>query len=110
MVTDEFALRDRTNKYLGARLNSICAGFRRNPTEPMLFSWGCLLAEVLHECRLTPRKYRGLLESAAMGTPLWTTLGPEGVRRTIDRAFTHVEAKGNPEEVPQTGGLKRTEA
>jgi hypothetical protein len=79
---------------VGARLNSISAGFRRNPTEPMLFSWGCLLAEVLHECKLTPpRKYIGLLESAAMETPLWTTLGPEGVRRTIDRAFAHVEAR-----------------
>ena len=57
---------------VGARLSNICVGFRHNPTEPNLFSWSCLMAEVLRECRLgPPRKYHGLMESAAMGTPLW---------------------------------------
>jgi hypothetical protein len=94
-------LMPKSARSVGARLNGVCDGFRRDPeqTEPRLFSWSCLLAEVLLECDLGPlSKYRGLLESAAIGTPLWTTLGAEGVRRTITRAFAHVEAKGERHE------------
>jgi hypothetical protein len=77
-----------------SRLNGIRDGFLRDPTEPRLFSWACLLAEVLLSEKLGPlTKYRGLLEGAAMSTPLWTVLGGEGVRRTIERAFEYVEAK-----------------
>jgi hypothetical protein len=85
------------SKLAGGRLNGIRNRFARlaNPSERDLFSWACLLAEVLRECGLGPLgKYRGLLEGAAMGTPLWSALGAEGVRRTIERAFAHVEAKG----------------
>jgi hypothetical protein len=87
-------LMPKSARSVGARLNGIRDGFLRDPTEPRLFSWSCLLAEVLLSEKLGPlSKYRGFLEGAAMSTPLWTMLGPEGVRRTVDRAFAHVEAQ-----------------
>jgi hypothetical protein len=87
---------------IGARINyAVLAAFERNPTEPMLFSYGCLLSEIVRECRL--KGYHadqkglplsGLLEGVAMRTSLRETLGREGIRETIRRAYAHVEAKG----------------
>jgi hypothetical protein len=70
-----------------ARLNHISAEISENPTERALFSWSCLAAEIVHECKRKPSQIMRLLEGATMSTPLWETLGREGVRRTIGNAF-----------------------
>ena len=84
---------------MGDRLIGACVSFKRNPTEPNLFSHACLVAEIVHEYRLvptyyrTPKPYMDLLASAVMETPLWRALGPEGARRSIENGFEHVEQK-----------------
>ncbi len=81
-----------------ARLNHISAKISENPTERALFSWSCLAAEIVHECKRKPSQIMRLLEGATMSTPLWETLGREEVRRTIGNAFRHVEEKYLAEE------------
>ena len=81
-----------------ARLNHISAKISENPTERALFSWSCLAAEIVHECKRKPSQIMRFLEGATMSTPLWETLGREGVRRTISNAFRHVEEKYLAEE------------
>jgi hypothetical protein len=87
------------NKSVGDRLIGACVSFKRNPTERSLFSHACLIADIVHEHRLVPDRhptaklYMDLLAGRVMETPLWMTLGRDGVRRTIERAFAHVEAK-----------------
>jgi hypothetical protein len=76
-----------------ARLNYISAKISSNPTERALFSWACLAAEIAAECKRKPTQIMRFLEGATMGTPLWKTLGREGVRRTIGNAFRKVEEK-----------------
>jgi hypothetical protein len=76
-----------------ARLNYIAKKIAANPTERALFSWACLAAEIVHECKRKPSSIAQMLEGAVMGTALWETLGREGVRRTIVNAFRHVEEK-----------------
>jgi hypothetical protein len=84
---------------VGDRLIGACVSFKRNPTEPSLFSHACLIAEIVHEHKLvpgrypTPKPYMGLLASAVMETPLWRTLGPQGCRRSIENGFAHVAVK-----------------
>jgi hypothetical protein len=81
-----------------ARLNYIGNRISENPTERALFSWACLAAEIIHECKRSPTQIMRFLEGAAMGTPLWKTLGRDGVRRTISNAFRKVEEKYLTEE------------
>ena len=87
------------NKSVGDRLTGACKAFKRNPTEANLFSYGCLIAEIVHEHGLVPdryptaRPYMDLLTSAVMETTLWMRLGAEGCRLSIANAFAHVEQK-----------------
>jgi hypothetical protein len=76
-----------------ARLNYIANKISENPTEPALFSWACLAAEIVHECKRKPSQIMRLLEGAARISPLWETLGREGIRRTISNAFWKVEER-----------------
>jgi hypothetical protein len=76
-----------------ARLNFISNKISSNPTERALFSWACLAAEIGHECKFKPTAIIRFLEGAATSTPLWKTLGREGIRRTIGNAFRRVEEK-----------------
>jgi hypothetical protein len=76
-----------------ARLNYICNKIAENPTEHALFSWACLAAEIIHECKRKPTQIARMLYGATIGTALWETLGKEGVQRTIVNAFRHVEEK-----------------
>jgi hypothetical protein len=76
-----------------ARLNYISKKISTNPTERALFSWACLAAEIVHECKRKPSQITQMLVGATMGTPLWETLGRDGIRRTIANAFRHVEEK-----------------
>jgi hypothetical protein len=81
-----------------ARLNYITNKICENPTERALFSWACLAAEIVHECKRKPSQIMCLLEGAATITPLWETLGREGIHRTISNAFRKVEEKYLTEE------------
>ena len=45
-----------------ARLNHISAKISANPTERALFSWSCLAAEIVHECKRKPSQIMRLLE------------------------------------------------
>ena len=81
-----------------ARLNYIANKISENPTERALFSWACLAAEIVHECKRKPSQIMRLLEGAATISPLWATLGREGIRRTISNAFRKVEEKYLTEE------------
>jgi hypothetical protein len=70
-----------------------------------LFSYSCLVAEIVHECGLSPSVQVELLQSRASLTPLRRSLGRDGVQRTIANAFRHVEERllatpddGQPEE------------
>jgi hypothetical protein len=98
-LTSSSAAGRHHNKRVGDRLIGACVAFKRNPTEPNLFSHACLVAEIVHEYRLvptyyrTPKPYMDLLASAVMETPLWRALGPEGARRSIENGFEHVEQK-----------------
>jgi hypothetical protein len=90
-----------------ARLNYICKKISENPTERALFSWACLAAEIVHECKRKPTHIAQMLEGWVMGTPLWETLGRDGIRRTIANAFAHVEQKilnqiDNPDQRKET--------
>ena len=76
-----------------ARLNYICNKISENPTERALFSWTCLAAEIVHECKLKPSQIMNLIAGNAYPTPLRKTLGKEGIQRTIANAFRHVEEK-----------------
>lgn len=80
-----------------ARLNHISAKISENPTERALFSWSCLAAEIVHECKLKPSHVMNLIAGNAYPT-LHKTLGKEGIRRTISNAFRHVEEKYLAEE------------
>jgi hypothetical protein len=76
-----------------ARLNYICNKIAENPTERALFSWACLAAEIIHEAKRKPTQIAQMLVGATIGTPLWETLGKDGIRRTIANAFRQVEEK-----------------
>jgi len=76
-----------------ARLNYIGKKIAENPTEHALFSWSCLAAEIVHECRRKPSQVMRFIEGATIGTPLRKILGKEGIRRTVENAFRHVEEK-----------------
>jgi hypothetical protein len=80
-----------------ARLNHISAKISENPTERALFSWSCLAAEIVHECKLKPSHIVNLIAGNAYPT-LHKTLGKEGIQRTISNAFRHVEEKYLAEE------------
>ena len=80
-----------------ARLNHISAKISENPTERTLFSWSCLAAEIVHECKLKPSHVMNLIAGNAYPA-LHKTLGKEGIRRTISNAFRHVEEKYLAEE------------
>jgi hypothetical protein len=75
------------------RINRILDEIERRPTERVLFSYSCLVAEIVHECGLSAGVQAELLQSRASLTPLWRSLGRDGVRRTIANAFRHVEEK-----------------
>jgi hypothetical protein len=78
---------------LSVRINRICAEIERRPTERVLFSYSCLVAEIVNECGLSASGMAELLRSTAQRTPLWRSLGEDGVERTIANAFRHVEEK-----------------
>ena len=80
-----------------ARLNHISAKISENPTERALFSWSCLAAEIVHECKRKPSHIMNLIAGNAYPA-LHKTLGKEGIRRTISNAFRHVEEKYVAEE------------
>jgi hypothetical protein len=61
--------------------------------EPALFAAGCILAKMIAEKRLPPDIAMRLLESDCQTNGLWKELGKERCRRTITRAFRHVEEK-----------------
>ena len=61
--------------------------------ESALFAAGCILAEMIAEKRLPPDIAMRLLESDCQTNGLWKELGKERCRRTITRAFRHVEEK-----------------
>ena len=61
--------------------------------ELALFAAGCILAEMIAEKRLPPDIAMRLLESDCQTNGLWKELGKERCRRTIARAFRHVEEK-----------------
>lgn len=61
--------------------------------ESALFAAGCILAEMIAEKRLPPDIAMRLLESDCQTNGLWKELGEERCRRTITRAFRHVEEK-----------------
>jgi hypothetical protein len=44
-----------------ARLNYISNKIAENPTEGALFSWACLAAEIVHECKLNPSQIMNLI-------------------------------------------------
>jgi hypothetical protein len=75
------------------RLNRILDEIEQRPTERVLFSYACLVAEIVHECGLSPSVQAELLRSRASLTPLWKSLGSDGVERTIANAFRHVEER-----------------
>jgi hypothetical protein len=87
------ALAHQPTLNIGARLNNICRRLADNPNESALFSWGCLCARIVDECKLNPTRVMRLLEAAASQTSLRQALGRDGIRTTISRAFTHVEEK-----------------
>jgi hypothetical protein len=76
---------------LKPRLDGIMRWLRRNVSEGDLFSAACLLAEISPK----PGVAMKLLEQAAEDNGLRATLGKEGVRKTIERGFEHVRAKGS---------------
>jgi hypothetical protein len=74
------------------RIDGLLARLQRLATEQELFNSACFMAE------LTPmpsRDARGLLEQAVKDTALWTSLGRDGVRKTIERGFAHIEEKAS---------------
>ena len=75
-----------------ARINSAIDAINRDPTERCLFWASCLCAEIVHECELNPSQITNLIAGNAYPA-LHKTLGKEGIRRTIENAFRHVEEK-----------------
>jgi hypothetical protein len=75
-----------------ARINSAIDAIVRDPTEHCLFWASCLCAEIVHECKLNPTQITDLIAGNAYPA-LHKTLGKEGIRRTIENAFRHVEEK-----------------
>jgi hypothetical protein len=71
------------------RLDGIMRWLRRNTGEGDLFSAACLFAEIMAQQGVAMK----LLEQAAEDNGLRAKLGKEGVRKTIGRAFGHVEEK-----------------
>jgi hypothetical protein len=78
---------------LAARLKRHYSDVERSKTDQELFSWSCLFAEIIHERKLKPSNIARLIQAAATQTPMWKTLGRDGVQRTIANAFRHVEEK-----------------
>jgi hypothetical protein len=67
---------------------------QRHDTERDLFSAACLFAEIRAEYGVPkPSDAMKLLEQAAKDNGLRAKLGRDGVRKTIERAFRHVEEK-----------------
>jgi hypothetical protein len=75
------------------RINRILDLIEQQPSERVLFSYSCLVAEIVHECGLSAGVQVELLQSRASLTPLWRSLGRDGVQRTIANAFRHVEER-----------------
>jgi hypothetical protein len=74
------------------RIDGLLARLQRMASEQELFNSACFMAE------LTPmpsRDARGLLEQAVKDTALWAQLGRDGVRKTIERGFQHIETKSS---------------
>jgi hypothetical protein len=82
----------RNLRRAGARINSAIDAIYRDPTEHCLFWASCLCAEIVHECKLNPTQITDLIAGNAYPA-LHKTLGKEGIRRTIENAFRHVEEK-----------------
>jgi hypothetical protein len=76
--------RDWRNRFDGIR-KWLCA----HSTEPDLFSASCLVAEIAPHTETV----KDLLEQAVKETALWQLLGRDGVRKTIERGFDHIERK-----------------
>jgi hypothetical protein len=77
-----------------SRTNTIRDKLKRTPTEGMLFSAACVVAEVMAQCKKpTLRTAVQLLEGDAKDCGLWKQLGADGVRRTIANGLRHVEEK-----------------
>jgi hypothetical protein len=72
------------------RIDGLLARLQRMASEQELFNSACFMAELTP---MPPRDARGLLEQAVKDTALWQQLGRDGVRKTIERGFAHIERK-----------------
>jgi hypothetical protein len=74
------------------RIDGLLARLQRLASEQELFNSACFMAEMTP---MPPQDARGLLEQAVKDTPLWQLLGRDGVRKTIERGFQHIETKSS---------------
>jgi hypothetical protein len=72
------------------RIDGLLARLQRMASEQELFNSACFMAELTS---MPQRDARGLLEQAVKDTALWAQLGRDGVRKTIERGFAHIERK-----------------
>jgi hypothetical protein len=72
------------------RIDGLLARLQRMASEQELFNSACFIAELTS---MPQRDARGLLEQAVRDTALWAQLGRDGVRKTIERGFAHIERK-----------------
>jgi hypothetical protein len=72
------------------RIDGLLRRLQRMATEQELFNSACFMAELTP---MPPQAARGLLEQTVKETALWAQLGRDGVRKTIERGFAHIETK-----------------
>jgi hypothetical protein len=72
------------------RIDGLLRRLHRLASEQELFNSSCWMAEMTTMPR---RDALGLLEQAVKETELWAQLGRDGVRKTIERGFQHIETK-----------------
>jgi hypothetical protein len=75
------------------RTKSLLGWLDRNATEPGLFSVAAAFAEIVAEGKLKIKVAYQLLIGAAGSNGLRQSLGRDGVKLTIDRAFDHINGK-----------------
>jgi hypothetical protein len=77
------------------RVKGILRELDRDQCDDTLYSYSCLYCEIIHEQRLTtPASFANAQKALEAACPkLVRERGIEAVRRTIRRAFVHVEAK-----------------
>jgi hypothetical protein len=74
------------------RIDGLLARLKRMASEQELFNSACFMAEFTG---MPPQDAIGLLEQAVKETALWQQLGRDGVRKTIERGFQHIETKSS---------------